>query len=60
MVNLKYNNLLEVKQMTIEYQEAFAEVDYILGITSEELLKKIPKSLLDFIKKNKKKIINFV
>lgn len=45
--------------MTIEYQEAFAEVDYILGITSEELLKKIPKSLLDFIKKNKKKDYKF-
>lgn len=39
--------------MTIEYQNALAEVDYILGITSEELLKKIPKSLLDFIKKQK-------
>ena len=32
--------------MTVEYQNALAEVDYILGITSEELLKKIPKSLL--------------
>ena len=59
MVKLKYNNLSEVKKMTIEYQEAFAEVDYILGITSEELLKKIPKSLLDFIKKNKKKDYKF-
>lgn len=39
--------------MTVEYQNALAEVDYILGITSEELLKKIPKSLLDFIKKHK-------
>lgn len=39
--------------MTIEYQNALAEVDYILGITSEEILKKIPKSLLDFIKKQK-------
>ena len=39
--------------MTIEYQNAFAEVDYILGITSEDLIKKIPKSFLDFIKKNK-------
>ncbi len=45
--------------MTIEYQEAFAEVDYILGLTSEELLKKIPKSLLDFIKKHKKKDYKF-
>ena len=39
--------------MTIEYQNALAEVDYILGITSEKLLQKIPKSLLDFIKKYK-------
>lgn len=39
--------------MTVEYQNALAEVDYILSITSEELLKKIPKSLLDFIKKHK-------
>ena len=39
--------------MTVEYQNALAEVDYILGITSEEILKKIPKSLLNFIKKQK-------
>ena len=45
--------------MTIEYQNALAEVDYILSITSEELLKKIPKSLLDFIKKQKNNFYQF-
>ena len=39
--------------MTIQYQNALAEVDYILNITSEKIIKKIPKTLLDFIKKNK-------
>ena len=39
--------------MTTEYKNALAEVDYILGITSKELLKKIPKPFLDFIKEQK-------
>ncbi len=39
--------------MTVEYQNALAEVEYILNITSEKITKKIPKSLLDFINKNK-------
>ena len=41
--------------MTVEYQNALAEVDYILSITSEDIIKKIPKSLLDFIKAKKTK-----
>lgn len=41
--------------MTVEYQNALAEVDYILGITSDDIIKKIPKSLLEFIKKQKTK-----
>ena len=39
--------------MTVEYQNALAEVDYILDITSEEIIKKIHKSFLEFIKKHK-------
>ena len=45
--------------MKIEYQDALAEVDYILGITSEDIIKKIPKSLLEFIKKQKTKNYHF-
>lgn len=45
--------------MTVEYKNALAEVDYILGITSEEIIKKIPKSLLDFIKAQKTKNYQF-
>ena len=39
--------------MTIEYRNALAEVDYILSLTSNDIIKKIPISLLDFIKKQK-------
>lgn len=45
--------------MTVEYQNALAEVDYILSITSEDIIKKIPKSLLDFIKTQKTKNYQF-
>ena len=45
--------------MTVEYQNALSEVDYILGLTSEDIIKKIPKSLLDFIKKQKTKNYQF-
>lgn len=39
--------------MTTEYRDALAEVDYILSLTSNDIIKKIPTSLLDFIKKQK-------
>ena len=39
--------------MTIEYKNALAEVDYILGLASKDVLKKIPSSFLNFIKKQK-------
>lgn len=45
--------------MTVEYQNALAEVDYILSLASEDIIKKIPNSLLDFIKKQKTKNYQF-
>lgn len=45
--------------MTVEYQDALAEVDYILGLASDDIIKKIPNSLLDFIKKQKTKDYQF-
>ena len=41
--------------MTVEYQNALAEVEYILSIASDDIKKKIPKSFFDFIKKQKTK-----
>ena len=45
--------------MTLEYKNSLAEVDYILSISSEEILRKIPKSLLKFIKEQKNDDYNF-
>lgn len=41
------------KHMIQVYKDALAEVDYILNLVSEDMLKKIPNSFLNFIKKQK-------
>ena len=47
--------------MTIEYQNALAEVDMILNLAEKNILNKIPDSFLNFIeqKKSKSYISNF-
>lgn len=47
--------------MTIEYQNALAEVDMILKLVQKDILNKIPNSFLNFIeqKKSKSYIPNF-
>lgn len=41
--------------MTIEYQNALAEVDTILKIMSKDMLNKIPNSFLEFVEQKKSK-----
>lgn len=41
--------------MTIEYQNALAEVDMILKIMEKDMLKKIPDSFLKFVEQKKSK-----
>ena len=40
--------------MTIEYQNALAEVDMILKIMQKDMLNKIPKSFLEFVEQKKR------
>lgn len=39
--------------MTSEYKNALAEVDCILGLASDEIIEKIPNTVLNFIKNQK-------
>ena len=41
--------------MTIEYQNALAEVDMILKIMQKDMLNKIPNSFLEFVEQKKSK-----